>query len=194
MEWEQDISMFDWFFTPNNTSSKVIAITIGTIKYCYNIILILLWNEQLNFLLMNGNESMENSFVNERVGRRPVARSLHQQTSFKTKSFSFCLFLQLALPARSNGAPTRPSSIYWLPSSFIDWFHKWNQSNCGSIPLIKLIKKELNWGWFVCWGPAAITHLFHSAERAGWPSSAQPNQPSSPIKFIQFFNQPNQSN
>ena len=37
MEWEQDISMFDWFFTPNNTSSKVIAITIGTIKYCYNI-------------------------------------------------------------------------------------------------------------------------------------------------------------
>ena len=24
--------MFDWFFTPNNTSSKVIAITIGTIK------------------------------------------------------------------------------------------------------------------------------------------------------------------
>ena len=36
MEWEQDISMFDWFFTPNNTSSKVIAITIGTIKYCYN--------------------------------------------------------------------------------------------------------------------------------------------------------------
>ena len=28
--------MFDWFFTPNNTSSKVIAITIGTIKYCYN--------------------------------------------------------------------------------------------------------------------------------------------------------------
>ena len=29
--------MFDWFFTPNNTSSKVIAITIGTIKYCYNI-------------------------------------------------------------------------------------------------------------------------------------------------------------
>ena len=29
MEWEQDISMFDWFFTPNNTSSKVIAITIG---------------------------------------------------------------------------------------------------------------------------------------------------------------------
>ena len=41
MEWEQDISMFDWFFTPNNTSSKVIAITIGTIKYCYN-------NENLN--------------------------------------------------------------------------------------------------------------------------------------------------
>ena len=40
MEWEQDISMFDWFFTPNNTSSKVIAITIGTIKYCYNIFLI----------------------------------------------------------------------------------------------------------------------------------------------------------
>ena len=37
IEWEQDISMFDWFFTPNNTSSKVIAITIGTIKYCYNI-------------------------------------------------------------------------------------------------------------------------------------------------------------
>ena len=36
IEWEQDISMFDWFFTPNNTSSKVIAITIGTIKYCYN--------------------------------------------------------------------------------------------------------------------------------------------------------------
>ena len=36
LEWEQDISMFDWFFTPNNTSSKVIAITIGTIKYCYN--------------------------------------------------------------------------------------------------------------------------------------------------------------
>ena len=36
MRWEQDISMFDWFFTPNNTSSKVIAITIGTIKYCYN--------------------------------------------------------------------------------------------------------------------------------------------------------------
>ena len=30
--------MFDWFFTPNNTSSKVIAITIGTIKYCYNIL------------------------------------------------------------------------------------------------------------------------------------------------------------
>ena len=42
MEWEQDISMFDWFFTPNNTSSKVIAITIGTIKYCYNIINLLI--------------------------------------------------------------------------------------------------------------------------------------------------------
>ena len=27
-----DISKFDWFFTPNNTSSKVITITIGTIN------------------------------------------------------------------------------------------------------------------------------------------------------------------
>ena len=50
MEWEQDISMFDWFFTPNNTSSKVIAITIGTIKYCYNTLTFHLINSRKDFL------------------------------------------------------------------------------------------------------------------------------------------------
>ena len=56
MEWEQDISMFDWFFTPNNTSSKVIAITIGTIKYCYNIFLIKSI-KQRNFIWLNENKN-----------------------------------------------------------------------------------------------------------------------------------------
>ena len=51
MEWEQDISMFDWFFTPNNTSSKVIAITIGTIKYCYNIFHFIPINKSINWFI-----------------------------------------------------------------------------------------------------------------------------------------------
>ena len=46
--------MFDWFFTPNNTSSKVIAITIGTIKYCYNIQFV---SAKLNKLQLKSNLS-----------------------------------------------------------------------------------------------------------------------------------------
>ena len=58
MEWEQDISMFDWFFTPNNTSSKVIAITIGTIKYCYNIYFNLSSSKQAKFNQIKRSEAL----------------------------------------------------------------------------------------------------------------------------------------
>ena len=99
--WEQDISKFDWFFTSNNTSSKVIAITIGTI---YEIIFLDFKVTQSLLLLALASELAKSKYSAEYFDLATAAAAAVAQSNARCSAACFASFTNFAY----NGASLEP--------------------------------------------------------------------------------------
>ena len=122
--------MFDWFFTPNNTSSKVIAITIGTIKYCYNNFHSFTFFHFTNWKKLNSWKKEWNDWLNDLISFQWVKVGYNFRYVF-IKSFN-CIYFILSVP--------------FIP------IHQTNHS----IPFTLRSELRIDWWWMTEWRNSAI--------------------------------------